>query len=174
MHCRGHSLLELVVTLFLAAALLATGIPAITWLALDTRRTTDINALVTAIQLARSESAKRAATVIVCKTRNQIECGDMTTGFEDGWMVFVDTNGDSRPTNGEPILFVHNPLIEGTIRSNRALYRFRSHSRRSTNGTITFCDERGETAARAVIVSHTGRPRVSDRRPGGEPLRCAG
>jgi type IV fimbrial biogenesis protein FimT len=174
MHHRGYSLLELLVTLVLAAVLLATGIPAVTGLALDVRRNTDINALVSAIQLARSEAAKRATAVILCRTPNEIVCGNTSTGFEDGWMVFVDTDGDSRPTSGEPVLFIHKPLIRGTIRSNRAAYTFRPHYRRSTNGTITFCDERGETAARAVIVSHTGRPRVSDRRPGDGPLRCAG
>jgi hypothetical protein len=40
------------------------------------------------------------------------------------------------------------------------------------NGTVTFCDTRGPAAARAVIISYTGRPRVSDRGPGRRPLVC--
>ena len=60
----------------------------------------------------------------------------------------------------------------GTITANRASFQFRPFFWRSTNGTVTFCDERGVAAARAVIVSYTGRPRVSDRGPG-RALTCA-
>jgi hypothetical protein len=38
--------------------------------------------------------------------------------------------------------------------------------------TFTFCDDRGSPAARAVIISQTGRPRVSDRSAANTPLAC--
>jgi hypothetical protein len=40
------------------------------------------------------------------------------------------------------------------------------------NGTIVFCDARGSAHARAIIISHTGRPRVAQRDADGKPLRC--
>lgn len=175
MRVRGFTLFELLLVLLLAAAMLAAGIPAFGRVALDARRTADINAFVTSIQLARSESAKRAAPVVICKTADRRVCGGREIGYESGWMVFVDEDDDSPPTvdSNESVLFVHAPVIEGTIRSNRSRFAFRPFLRRSTNGTITFCDSRGRSAARAVIVSYTGRPRVADRGPGGRHLECA-
>lgn len=169
MSYRGFSLLDLMLTLLVVAGLLTAGIPGLNWLVLDSRRTADINALVTSIQLARSESAKRAAPVIVCKTTDFRVCGGSSDHYEAGWMVFVDEGVDPE----EAVLFSYTPYTKGTIRSNRSRYSFRPYYRRSTNGTITFCDRRGESAARAVIVSYTGRPRVSDRGPGNRRLRCA-
>jgi type IV fimbrial biogenesis protein FimT len=55
---------------------------------------------------------------------------------------------------------------------NRIRFSYRPFGRRSTNGTVTYCDDRGADAARAVIVSYTGRPRTASLAPGGKPLRC--
>ena len=40
------------------------------------------------------------------------------------------------------------------------------------NGTLVFCDPRGSAHARAIIISHTGRPRVARLDADGKPLRC--
>jgi type IV fimbrial biogenesis protein FimT len=172
---RGFSLLEFLFVVLIITVALTAGIPSLKWLTLDARLTADVNALVTSIQLARSESAKRSLPVVVCKTSDRQICGDSSVHFEQGWMVFVDEDGDNPPALDpeEQLLFVYQPRIIGAIRSNRPRYTFRPHFSRSTNGTITFCDQRGADAARAVIVSYTGRPRVSDRGPGGRSLVCA-
>ena len=169
------SLLELLIVLMLVTTLMLAGAPALNWLLLDARRTADVNAFVTAVQLARSESAKRAAPVVICKTADFEICGGDDVGFEQGWMVLVDPSGAYPPRVGAAgeLLWQYRPAIAGTIRSNRSRYTFRRFSRRSTNGTVTFCDSRGAEAARAVIISYTGRPRVSDRAAGGQALDCA-
>lgn len=171
----GFSLLELLVALIVASIVVFAGMPAIEWLVLDARLTADVNAFVTSIQLARSESAKRGMPVVVCKTEDDSVCGGANVHYEGGWIVFVDEDGDDPPRRdaNELLLFRYQPATDGTIRSNRPRYVFRPLFRRSTNGTITFCDRRGTDAARALIVSYTGRPRVSDQGPGGRPLNCA-
>jgi type IV fimbrial biogenesis protein FimT len=143
--------------------------------ALDARRTADVNAFVGAVQLARSEAAKRGRSVIVCKTADRVACGGDEIEFDAGWMVFVNVDDAYPPrrTGSEPLLFAYSPRIEGTIMSNRPYYEFRAYRRRSTNGTVTFCDARGAPDARAVIVSYTGRPRTSALGPGNRPLTCA-
>jgi len=40
------------------------------------------------------------------------------------------------------------------------------------NGTLVFCDPRGSSSARAIVISHTGRPRVSRRDSSNKPLKC--
>ena len=62
--------------------------------------------------------------------------------------------------------------ISGSIVGNRPYFDFRPIMRRSTNGTLVFCDERGPAAARAVIVSYTGRPRVDTVAADGARLVC--
>lgn len=169
---RGFTLWELLCTLGIGGILVGLGAPAMIDFLLDGRRTADVNALVLAVQLARSEAAKRGQPVIVCPTADRIRCGGE---FAGGFMVYVNLDDRSPPerTAGEALLYAHAPELTGTIASNRPFYEFRPGRRRSVNGTVVFCDRRGAPAARAVIVSYTGRPRVSDRDADGRPLRCA-
>jgi type IV fimbrial biogenesis protein FimT len=171
---RGFSLFELMFTLAIAVIIAFAGVPAMGRLVLDARLTADVNAFVTSIQLARSESAKRGASVVVCKTADGRTCGGKAVHYDAGWIVFVDEDGDDPPEldGSESVLWSYQPASEATIRSNRSRYVFNPYYRRSTNGTVTFCDRRGIAAARAVIVSYTGRPRASDRGPGGRRLKC--
>ena len=172
---RGFTLWELLCALAVGGVALGLAVPSFTAFLLDARRTADINALVRAVQLARSEAAKQGRDVVLCKTVDQLRCGGTDVDFSVGWMVFVNLDEISPPhrSPAEPLLYVHEPALEGTIASNRPLYEFRVNGRRSTNGTVVFCDRRGQSAARAVVISYTGRPRVSDRDGDGRRLSCA-
>ena len=172
----GLTLLELLFVVAIATTIMALGAPGFRGFLLDTRRTADINAFVLAVQLSRSEAAKRGRPIVLCNTTDRMNCADNGQHFESGWMVFVNTD-DARPPNRSPeedLLYFHAPQMAGAISANRRLFEFRPFGWRSTNGTVTFCDARGHSQARAVIVSYTGRPRVSAEGPGGRLLRCAG
>ena len=97
MRSRGYTLLELLVTVTLVALLLGLGVPGLRELALDARRTADVNAFVSAIHLARSESSKRAQPVVLCHTADGIVCAGASEPYDLGWMVFVDADEDSPP-----------------------------------------------------------------------------
>ena len=171
----GFTLLELLWTLTAAGMVLGLAVPSFQEFLLDSRRTADINAFVGAIQMARSEAAKRGRPVVVCKSVDSLRCGGNEIELEAGWMVFVNED-DVRPQHRSPneaLLYAHAPQLQGTITANRPLFEFRPFRQRSTNGTVTFCDRRAAAAARAVIVSYTGRPRVDSVGAGGEPLQCA-
>ena len=170
----GISLWELLWVVAIAASAITWGAPGFDGFLLDARRTADMNAFVLAIQLARSEAAKRGRAVILCKTDDRWRCGNGDIGFDAGWMVFADAddNGPPQRSESDELLFFHEPRSSGPIRANRRFFAFRPFGWRSTNGTITFCDRRGSSRARAVIVSYTGRPRVADSGPGGRVLDC--
>jgi len=172
---RGLTLWELLCTLSIAAITLTAGVPAFRSFLLDSRLTADVNGWVLAVQLARSEAFKRGRPVMVCKTDDTRRCGGADLPADAGWMVYVNLDDDYPPQRSaaEPLLYVHDAELIGTVISNRPYYEFRV-GRRSTNGTIVFCDSRGATAARAVIVSYTGRPRVARVDADGHPLKCAG
>jgi type IV fimbrial biogenesis protein FimT len=169
----GFTLWELLCTLGIAAIALGGGVPAFRSFLLDARLTADVNGWVLAVQLARSEAAKRGRPVMVCMTIDTWLC-DGADAASAGWMVYVNLDDDYPPrrSNDEPLLYAHTRELTGTIVSNRPYYEFRA-GRRSTNGTVVLCDRRGAAAARAVIVSFTGRPRVSSRDADGRPLQCA-
>src|SRR5690606_14147753 len=108
---------------------------------LDAQLAAEVNAFVGAVQRARSEAAKRARPVVLCRTTDLEHCaggGD----YASGWMVFVDDGGEQPPRRSaeEPLIGAHRPKLEGSITANRALFEFRPFRTRSTNGTVTFCD----------------------------------
>ena len=87
----------------------------------------------------------------------------------EGLAPLVNEDGQRPPVRSEqePLLAAYQPRSAGTITSNRPFFDFRPVLQRSTNATVTFCDRRGPRAARAVIVSYTGRPRVDTVEPDG-------
>lgn len=171
---RGFTLWELLCTLSIAGVAMMAGVPSFRSFLLDARLTADVNGWVLAVQLARSEAAKRGRPVIVCRTDDTWRCGTDDLPVDAGWMVYVNLDGEYPPRRSaiEPLLYVHEREPTGTVSSNRPYYEFRP-GRRSTNGTTVFCDQRGAAAAKAVIVSYTGRPRVARLDADGHPLKCA-
>jgi type IV fimbrial biogenesis protein FimT len=171
----GFTLWELLCTLGIAALLLGLGVPSFHWLVLDSRRTADVNAFVLAVQVARTEAAKRGETVVLCPSVDGLRCAGDEQSYGAGWIVFADQDSKRPPqrSDAEPLIYVYRAQLVGSILGNRPYFDFRPMLRRSTNGTLVFCDERGATAARAVIVSYTGRPRVDTVDPDGQPLVCA-
>jgi type IV fimbrial biogenesis protein FimT len=174
-HLYGFTLWELLCTLSIATVALAAGVPTFRSFLLDAQLTADVNGWILAVQVARSEAAKRGRPVIVCKTDDTWRCGDADLPVDAGWMVYVNSDDQYPPRRSatEPLLYMHVRELTGTVISNRPYYEFRP-GRRSTNGTTVFCDRRGTAAAKAVIVSYTGRPRVDRVDADRHPLKCAG
>ncbi len=172
-HDGGYTLLELVAVLGITAVGISLAVPALSELVQNSRRTQQVNLFVHSIHLAKNEAHKRARYVNLCKSPDGLQCAD-TGSWGDGWIVFVNDDRDepARVDAGEEILYTHGPWESGTITGNRNAFAFRPFRKRSTNGTLIFCDSRGTRAARAVIVSYTGRPRVSAHTPRGAPLPC--
>ena len=170
----GFTLWELLCTLAVTAVLLGLGIPSFHRFLLDSRRTADINSFVLAVQVARTEAAKRGEAVVLCQSRDGRRFTNDEQGYGAGWFVFADRDSKRPPqrSDDEPLIYTYRPAILGSIVGNRPYFDFRPIMRRSTNGTLVFCDERGAAAARAVIVSYTGRPRVDTVAADGTRLAC--
>lgn len=87
---QGFTLIELMVTLALAAVLAFLAAPSFRSTIATSKLTSRTNDLVGTLALARSESIRRGTRITVCKSSNQTSCA--TTGnWEQGWIVFVDT-----------------------------------------------------------------------------------
>jgi len=70
----GVTLWELMWTLAIAATVVTWSVPGFKSFLLDARRTADINAFVLAIQLSRSEAAKRGRPIVLCNTTDRQTC----------------------------------------------------------------------------------------------------
>ena len=173
----GFSLLEMLVALMISGILVGVGGPALLETTRNARRTAALNELVRAIHSARSESIRTGEEVVLCaRSADGPGCGAPGADWAAGWLAFVNRDRD-RPAAldaGETVLLEVGPRPGARISGNRGVFRFLPFNRRSTNGTLTYCDSRGEPGARSLIVSYTGRPRVSDRDAGGRAVRCRG
>jgi type IV fimbrial biogenesis protein FimT len=170
---QGYTLIELVLGLAVVATTLAWGVPSFGTLLRDAARTREVNQFVHAVYVARSEAIKRNGVVSLCPSRNGATCSP-SAQWTTGWLLFVNLDRDTPAArdSGEPLLRVYEPWDAGHISSNRSTLSFRPFGQMGVTATVTFCDDRGSRAARAVIISQTGRPRISSRSASGGSLIC--
>ncbi|MDH3513005.1 MAG: GspH/FimT family pseudopilin [Gammaproteobacteria bacterium] len=169
----GLTLIELLFAMAILAILTTISVPGFTNLVLNTRMTAQVNRFVHDIHLAKQTAHRRMQQVALCKSPDGRQCAP-NREWHEGWLVFVNLDRDRPPhvDPGESILAANPAFESGTISANRPDFVFRAFEIRSTNGTLTFCDRRGSDAARAVIVSYTGRPRMAAVTARKKPLRC--
>lgn len=162
---RGYSLTELLVVLGLAAILAASAAPAFTGFLLDSRRDAALTTATHAVNLARQFAALRGESMRLCGSLDQRRCSG-STQWSEGFLIANENDGlqSSLAMAGSP--------SPPAVRSNRDTILFEAGSGDATPATITICDRRGSAAARAVIISRSGRPRVSARDASDRPLAC--
>jgi type IV fimbrial biogenesis protein FimT len=82
----GFTLVELMLTLMIAAVLMIIGVPAFKDAVLGSRVSGIASDLYASVQLARSEAIKRNVVITLCPTTNGTDCDD-TGDWEVGWIV---------------------------------------------------------------------------------------
>ena len=171
---RGITLPELLTALCVIGISSFAALPSLIGIQRDAARSAAVNEFFHALFLARSESMKRGALVTLCKSQDGRHCLYSTSDWAGGWIVFVNHKSDVQPQvdSAESILQVYQGWKGGTITSNRAAYSYRPYMQGVINGTIVFCDSRGSFHARAIIISHTGRPRVASKDASQKALQC--
>jgi type IV fimbrial biogenesis protein FimT len=170
----GHTLPELVFALAIVAGVLGWAVPSFAEFRRNAERTREVNQFIQAVYLARSEAIKRNGVVSLCPSMDGERCGPAGTPWQRGWIVFVNLDRDAPAArdDDEELLRVYAPWERGAVNANRATLSFRPFGQTGVTATFTFCDARGTAGARAVIISQTGRPRVSDRSASNGPLTC--
>lgn len=96
----GFTLIEMLVTLTIAAVLLMTAVPGAADLLRRNRLATQVNQVTSALMLARTESLKRGVRVTVCQTADaSASTPACSAGSSDdwssGWIVFADHVGEA-------------------------------------------------------------------------------
>lgn len=171
---RGFTLYELMMTMVIVALLTGIAIPSFSATLARQKQRVEIDALFHAIHLARKESIMRRKVVSLCPSTD----GDQCSGSRDwstGWLMFENEDRDSPPRvdAGEPVLSRHSVGAGVRISANRKGFTLRATFLRATNGTFVFCDIKDRISPKALVVSYTGRPRVTDRKTGRGAYSCA-
>jgi type IV fimbrial biogenesis protein FimT len=93
---QGFTLIELMVTIAVAAILVALAVPGFQSVVNGNRLATAANEMVASLQTARMEAIRRNRRVAVCTSGNANAGADSTCGSAgiDGWITFVDANTD--------------------------------------------------------------------------------
>ncbi|MCP4044959.1 MAG: prepilin-type N-terminal cleavage/methylation domain-containing protein [Gammaproteobacteria bacterium] len=157
----GITALELLVTMAIAAILLATAVPSFKNYSWNLRMRAAMDVLQTDLNLARSRAISHNIQTIICPATDSSDCSGESS-WQQGWIVFADLNGDRHKQEGEPLLKHAGAIELLTINSSRS----RNHLRFFPNGTapgsnisILFCDRRGTEKAAVIAVSNSGRIR---------------
>lgn len=170
----GYSLYELLMTLTLFSLLVMLGIPSFSGTLARSRISVEINALFHAVHVARKESIMRRQVVSICPSSTGVDC-EPGRDWSAGWLMFTNHDRDQPPRvdPGEPILQIHQVVDNVRISSNRTGFTLRATQLRATNGTIVVCDEAARAPAKALVISYTGRPRVTFEDRNGDGYSCS-
>jgi type IV fimbrial biogenesis protein FimT len=177
---RGFTLMELMVVLAIVGVIMGLAVPNFGVYIRNSRLTGAANDLLGSIVLARTEAIKRQTPVAVCATD---DANDPTPACNGGpftaWVVWVDADNDWVPDNNasEPVIDRHQDLDGSlTVQSDndgRIKYLFTGFAAPISGGVtptenVAICDDRGTaptiagvSAARALRIGATGRPRVT-------------
>lgn len=179
---RGFTLVELVVTLSVAAILVTLATPALRDTITRNQLAAQTNEFVRALSIARSEAVKRGLDVTVCNSSDGATCASVTDGaWEKGWIVFTDVgtrgtldtedlNGDSDTADAneaDTVLLAATALPAGlALRGNSfasspnsfdEYITYEPVGRSHTNGRFVLCRNGELTESRVMFVNRTGR-----------------
>ena len=105
----GVTLIELLITIVIAAILLTIGVPSYRYVTNANRVASEANGLLGDLQFARAEAIKEGQTVTACVSADGATCTGPDT-WQTGWIVFSDVNNDQTVDAGDAVLRVQQPF----------------------------------------------------------------
>ncbi|WP_304303331.1 GspH/FimT family pseudopilin [Chromatium okenii] len=169
---RGTTLMELMITLSIAAILMSIAVPSFQTFTRTNRIAAATNALSSALQFARSEAVTRGKMVSVCPSTNtETATPTCTAGasLTSGWLVFVD-DGTRLTVDGTDVrLRVGMPSVAAlTIEPAATLASGISYGARGdvfkdpaeTTATNRYINLTIDTENRCILINFIGRVRI--------------
>ncbi len=155
----GFTIIELLLTVTIAGVLLGIALPSFQNQIKNNCLTNNVNALVTSLQLARSEATKRRQSVFVSASN----AGDSDNEWGLGWTVWQDADGDSNLDAGEEIRVVALTCEVTTMdeTADDVVLIYRPTGFIDDVATFNVCDNRTAETGRQLSISITGRPNVN-------------
>lgn len=159
----GFTLIELIVTISVAAILLAIAIPNFRVFVQNSRISTQTNDLISDISFARSEAIKSGAVSSLCTSTNGASCNG-GGNWSAGHLIWTDTNNNNILDADEIRRFREQPSGGNSLYISAAIDPLSFTNRGApSSGSLTFsvCDNRGNASGRDVIINPLGQTRAS-------------
>jgi len=167
---RGLTLIELMVVVALAAVLGSVAVPSMKAMMDSMKLTSASSMFIAGLSLARTEAIKHNTRVVLCKSADGLSCAP-TGGWEQGWIVFRDTNNNALRDDTERLVMRELPLANGLrFTGNQNVAQYVSFVPGGTSrlvgggfqaGTLTVCHFSPQGgAARQIVLNAVGRPRI--------------
>lgn len=150
----GFTLLELMVTIAVAAVLLSLAVPSFSDATLSGKLAASANDLVAGVAVGRSEAIKRNSVARMCVSTNGTSCG--SGGWEQGWIIIIPSDST--------VVQKHAAAPGGfKVTSSVTQIDFQPSGVGSTQASITVCRATPTVGSqeRVVQVDATGRAYVS-------------
>jgi type IV fimbrial biogenesis protein FimT len=114
----GFTLMELLVTMTVVGILMAIAVPSFRYVTTANRASSEINALLGDMQMARGEAMKEGQFVTICASIDGATCAG-NTAWNTGWIVFV---GAPPFAVADPIVKIQRPFSSAdTLASNHGI-----------------------------------------------------
>ena len=166
----GFTLIELMVVVAICAILGVVAAPSLKSFVDSVKVSSASNVFLSGLYLARGEAIKRNARVVLCKSADGVSC-TASGGWEQGWLVFHDGNGNGLREEREALIHRQQPLAANLlVTSNLNVVRYVSFSPTGGTklvggafqaGTLSICRQSLEGGeGRQIILNAAGRPRV--------------
>ena len=179
---KGFTLIELMVTLTIAAILLMVAVPNISQMIASSAVSSNVNSFLADMRFARSEAIRRGGEVALCRVTNPDAANPTcltiagTDGWVTGWIVFEDLNSDGTKDANEPVLrrqaalTLSGTIFEGTAASTKFRFLSSGRLRGIANATTlnfrnpfepSFDSSTNIKLERVVCVAASGRTRIA-------------
>lgn len=163
---QGFSLIELMVTIAIAGVLASIGMPSLQTTLQDNKMTALHNELLAALSFTRNTAVTQGSSATLCKANVSANaCAENNASWKNGWIIFPDRNNDGVIDAGEEILTIKNDLpknitVSYSRNSSRITYGAQGYTV-GFNGNFMFCDKRGDSAKKGMVISNNGRVRLA-------------
>ena len=160
---RGYSLAELLTVLAILAILATIAVPGFNHQLAEASLRTSVQQTQSALHLARQLALGTGSSITVCPTPDRLRC----SFGPSQWMIFRNgaTGRTDRRDTDEPLLRAWQLPARVVVSGSRGYASFLPQINAAATVTFNFCHSAAPALLRSVVVSQTGRVRVSRPSP---------